>query len=205
MKIGVMGGTFDPIHNGHLMLGEAAYEKFGLDEVWFMPNGNPPHKKKSSIRSDIRDRAAMTALAIEGRPGFKLESYEAGRKEVSYTYETLNHFHELRKEDRFYFILGADSLFSIEGWVHPEEIFSACVILAAFRDEIDTPQEMQVQIDYLKRKYQADIRILNAPMIPVSSRELRKAVEQNQPISGYVPEKVEQYILEEGLYGTKDR
>lgn len=205
MKIGIMGGTFDPIHNGHLMLGEAAYEKFGLDEVWFMPNGNPPHKKKSSIRSDIRDRAAMTALAIEGRPGFKLELYEAGRKDVSYTYETLNHFHELRNEDRFYFILGADSLFSIEGWVHPEEIFSACVILAAFRDEIDTPQEMQVQIDYLKRKYKADIRILNAPMIPVSSRELRKAVEQNQPISGYVPEKVEQYILEEGLYGTKDR
>jgi len=204
MKIGIMGGTFDPIHNGHLALGESALDKFRLDEVWFMPNGNPPHKTKASIRSDIKDRIAMTELAICGRSGFMLELYEAERTEVSYTYKTLEHFRQCRKADIFYFILGADSLFSIEKWMHPERIFASCTILAACRDEIDTPQEMQVQIDYLARKYHADIRILNAPLIPVSSRELREMAGQNQSISGYVPEKVEQYILEERLYGTKD-
>ena len=73
MKIGIMGGTFDPIHNGHLMLGEAAYELFRLDEVWFMPNGNPPHKRRSSIESDVEDRVEMVRLAIEGHDNFKLQ------------------------------------------------------------------------------------------------------------------------------------
>ncbi len=204
MKIGILGGTFDPIHNGHLMLGKAALEKFGLNEVWFMPNGNPPHKESAAIQSGVRDRIAMTALAIEGKPGFRLELYEAKRTEVSYTYETLEYFHRCRRDDTLYFILGADSLFTIESWYHPERIFSACIVLAAYRDEIDTPKEMQAQIDHLREIYQADIRFLSAPMIPVSSHELRKAVREGRQISGYIPERVEQYILEEGLYGTKD-
>lgn len=83
MKIGIMGGTFDPIHNGHLMLGQAAYEAFGLDRVWYMPNGNPPHKETSINGTAIKDRAEMVRLAIAPHRNFRLEMYEANRRDVS--------------------------------------------------------------------------------------------------------------------------
>ena len=104
MKIGIMGGTFDPIHNGHLMLGEAAYEAFELDQIWFLPNGNPPHKKNSRIEADASDRVTMTKLAVSGVPYFRVETYEARRKEVSCTYRTLEYFHEKYPNDQMYFI-----------------------------------------------------------------------------------------------------
>lgn len=205
MKIGIMGGTFDPIHNGHLMLGETALRQFDLDVVWYMPNGKPPHKEASSIGSEIKDRIAMTKLAIEGRKDFRLEEYEASRKKVSYSYETLEYFHQTYPEDSFYFIVGADSLFAIETWVHPERIFPVCTLLAACRDEIDTTEEMYQQIDYLRKKYDAHIELLASPLISVSSSELRKAIASGKSITGYVPQKVEEYIIEEGLYGAENR
>ena len=93
MKIGIMGGTFDPIHNGHLMLGDTARDQFGLDVIWFMPNGRPPHKALDSIGSDTDMRAKMVALAIKDHKSFELQDYELKRKEVSYSYETLEYFH----------------------------------------------------------------------------------------------------------------
>ena len=92
MKIGIMGGTFDPIHNGHLMLGHAAYETFSLDQIWFMPNGNPPHKKSETIKSTAEDRMKMTSLAIAPFPEFVLQPYEALREEVSCSYQTMEYF-----------------------------------------------------------------------------------------------------------------
>lgn len=205
MRIGIMGGTFDPIHNGHLMLGKAALEQFSLDEVWFMPNGNPPHKKSASIQSDAGKRAAMTSLAIEGYPAFRLETYEVCREGVSYSYETLEYFKRSRREDKFYFIIGADSLFAIESWAEPKRIFSVCTILAAYRDEIDTPDKIQTQILYLKEKYGAKIRFLEAPLMKISSHELREMLRQGKNVAGYLPEKVENFIKKEGLYGAKDK
>ncbi len=199
-----MGGTFDPIHNGHLMLGEAALSQFSLDEIWFMPNGNPPHKDRSSIQSDARVRAHMTALAIEGRERFRLELYEAERESVSYSYETLEHFRDSRRGDKFYFIIGADSLLAIETWASPDRVLRACTILAAYRGDMDTPEEMNVQIHYLNEKYDADIRLLRAPLMDVSSRELREAIRRGEDVAAYVPEKVAAYIRKEGLYGRKD-
>ena len=109
MKIGIMGGTFDPIHNGHLMLGQAAYEAFGLDRVWYMPNGNPPHKETSINGTAIKDRAEMVRLAIAPHRNFRLEMYEANRRDVSYSYSTMEYFKGIYPEDEFYFIIGADS------------------------------------------------------------------------------------------------
>lgn len=203
MKIGIMGGTFDPIHNGHLMLGKTALCQFELDEVWFMPNGNPPHKKQSSIQSDVKDRVAMTELAIRGMDRFRVERYEAERKEVSCSWQTLHHFAEENKGDEFFFIIGADSLFAIETWVHPERIFPVCTIVAACRDEIDTAEEMYDQIRYLERKYNARIEFLHSPLMNVSSHELRKMIHAGRSVAEYVPEAVEAYIRKEGLYGTK--
>ena len=202
MKIGIMGGTFDPIHNGHLMLGKEALKQFMLNEVWFMPNGNPPHKKHEAIGSGIKDRCIMTGLAIEGIKGFRLETYEAEQKKVSYSYATLEHFCRCRKEDEFYFIIGADSLFMIESWVKPERIFNSCTLLAACRDEISSPEQMKAQIDCLAEKYAARIKILKAPLMQVSSHELRERIRDGKPFSIYVPEKVAEYIKKEGLYGA---
>ena len=150
MKIGMMGGTFDPIHNGHLHLAQTALTQFDLDQIWFMPNGMPPHKKQSSIESDIHERIAMTQIAIKANKQFYLQEYEAKREKVSYSYKTMEHFRKMYPDDEFYFIIGADSLFSIETWKHPERLFKACIILAACRDEAATKESLNGQIQMLK-------------------------------------------------------
>ena len=127
-----MGGTFDPIHNGHLALGQSAYEQFDLDEIWFMPNGNPPHKDQSSIKMDATIRSHMVELAIADKEAFRLEKYEILKKGVCCSYETMAHFVKQYPENEFYFIIGADSLFALESWVHPELLFPNCILLAAF-------------------------------------------------------------------------
>lgn len=202
MKIGIMGGTFDPIHNGHLMLGKTAYEQFQLDEIWFMPNGRPPHKRQDSIESDAATRTEMVKLAIEGIPGFRIEEYEVKRDAVSFSYETMEHFSFCRREDSFYFIIGADSLFSMETWAYPGRLLSTCTILAACRDDIDTREEMLTQIQYLHKKYNASIELLKAPMMHISSHELRQMIREGRKISGLIPKRVEEYIEKEGLYGA---
>lgn len=200
MKIGIMGGTFDPIHNGHLMLGETAYHQFQLDKVWYMPNGNPPHKKQSNIGMDAMTRMEMVKLAIDGIDYFELQDYEVMKESVSPTYQTLAHFKEIYPDDTFYYIIGADSLFAIERWLHPELIFPNCIILAACRDEIDTSKEMNSQIDYLCQKYDAQIKFLTSPLIDISSSELRQMIRNKQSISGHVPQAVADFIAKEGLY-----
>lgn len=200
MKIGIMGGTFDPIHNGHLMLGETAYHQYQLDKVWYMPNGNPPHKKQSNIGTDALTRMEMVKLAIQGKEYFTLQDYEVMKESVSPTYQTLAHFKEVYPDDTFYYIIGADSLFSIERWIHPELIFPNCIILAACRDEIDTSEEMNAQIDYLCKKYDAQIKFLTSPLVDISSSELREKIKCGQSVSGLVPQAVEEFIKKEGLY-----
>ena len=182
MRIGIMGGTFDPIHNGHLMLGEYAYQQFHLDEVWYMPNGNPPHKSNPEIRKDLQDRAEMTRLAIEEIPYFRLCTYEMDRKETSYSYQTMEYFKETYPQDEFYFIIGADSLFNLETWKCPERLLKTAVILAAYRDDAGAPKEMRRQITYLKEKYACDIRLLRTPVMPVSSSEIRQMIRKRLQI-----------------------
>ena len=200
MKIGIMGGTFNPIHNGHLMLGHAAYEAAGLDQVWFMPNGNPPHKKSSSIESDVEDRIRMTELAIAPYPEFRLELYEARRTEVSCSYSTMEYLKKRYPEDEFYFIICADSLFSNETWRLPERLITTSTKIATYRDEVNTKEEMNARIRYLTEKYDARIRLFVTPLIKVSSHELRKMVKEGKNIAPYVPKDVAVYITRHHLY-----
>lgn len=200
MKIGIMGGTFDPIHNGHLMLGHVAYEAFSLDQIWFMPNGNPPHKKSETIKSTAEDRMKMTSLAIAPFPEFVLQPYEALRAEVSCSYQTMEHFSKIYPDDEFYFIIGADSLMAIETWIHPERIFPTCTILATYRNEVKTKEEMNRQIQYLSEKYHAKIRLLETPLMPVSSHELRASLQSGDSVSEYMPAAVCSYIKQHHLY-----
>lgn len=200
MKIGIMGGTFDPIHNGHLMLGEYAYRKFHLDKVWFLPNGRPPHKDNHKIGSRISDRLAMVSAAISGTDYFELQDYEARRSKVSYSYETMETFKKMFPDDEFYFIIGADSLFALDTWKHPERLLKTCTILAAFRDDANNKQVMDKQIEELSKKYDADIRLLETPIYPVSSHELRRMIEEGEPIKDLVHPDVEKMIHKNNWY-----
>ncbi len=199
MKIGIMGGTFDPIHNGHLMLGEYAYRLFGLDKIWFMPNGNPPHKSDATIESQTKHRVEMVKRAIAGKAYFELQMYEVENKDVNYSYKTMAHFNQVYPEYEFYFIIGADSLFSLEKWVRPDLLLKECVILAAFRDD-KSKDEMQEQIAYLNKKFGADIRLLNTPNVDISSNEIRRKIKEGLSVRELIPETVFQYIEEKELF-----
>lgn len=198
-KIGIMGGTFDPIHIGHLLLGQMAYESFHLDEVWFLPNGNPPHKDAVITEEALEHRVNMVELATENVPYFRMVLYEAKLGTHSYTYETMGKFNKLYPGTQFYFILGADSLFAIEEWAHFREIFPTCIILAAMRDDKDQ-EDMKEQITYLHRKYGANIELLRAPLLEISSTIIRRRAFQKQSVSYMVPDAVANYIVQNNLY-----
>ena len=199
MKIGILGGTFDPIHNGHLMLARHARDVLGMDEVWFMPNGNPPHKTSDSIETNTKHRLAMIQKAINDDTGFVIQSYEIKRKETNYSYLTMEQFKEMYAGYEFHFIIGADSLYAIESWKHPERLMKTCTILAACRED-KNQDDMQKQIAYLKEKYDADIRLMNTEAIDISSTEIRSCVKERGSIEHLVPAAVCEYIKENGLY-----
>ena len=199
MKTGIMGGTFDPIHIGHLLLGEFAYEDFDLDEIWFLPNGNPPHKTTDDSGISLADRIEMVRLATEDIPYFRVNLFEASAQKHSYTFSTMKALRGLYPDHEFYFILGADSLFSIEQWKNFREIFPSCTILAAMRDDKDA-ESMKRQIHYLNDKYSADIRLLQAPLVEISSTTIRRRIERGLSIRYMVPDTVADYIECNQLY-----
>ena len=198
MKIGIMGGTFDPIHIGHLLLGQFAYEDFGLDEIWFLPNGNPPHKQTEEGKKALHNRIEMVRLAIQEKPYFKLCLHEAKETEHSYTYRTMQELC-LYPEHKFYFILGADSLFEIETWKYFREIFPTCTILAAMRDDKNV-EAMLKQMSYLKERYGACIELLRAPLLEISSTSIRNRAFRSLSVYYLVPDAVAKYIQDNHLY-----
>lgn len=200
-KVGIMGGTFNPIHNGHLMIASKAKEQFELDEVLFMPCGVPYMKETEDVESG-EIRAEMTMLAIQDIPVFTLSMMEIEHHGNTYTYETLECLKAAHPDTVFYFILGADSLFNLTNWVHPERIFANCHILAAVRDHKTTAQ-MQEQIELLKKQYQASIFLLRTDYLDISSSDIRRKVALGESIAEDVPEKVAAYITEHKLYQEK--
>lgn len=198
-KIGIMGGTFDPIHNGHLMLGEQAYKEYGLKEVWYMPSGHPPHKKSRNV-TEPAIRLAMTELAVKAYKGFVCSDFEIKRTGYTYTAQTLRLLHEAYPEHSFYFIIGADSLYEIENWYEPDLVLAQAVILTAWREYEEADRSMERQIAYLASKYNADIRTLHCGEMDISSAELRRMIARDQSIADYVPGEVVAYIKAHGLY-----
>ncbi|MBD5449886.1 MAG: nicotinate-nucleotide adenylyltransferase [Lachnospiraceae bacterium] len=197
-KIGIMGGTFNPIHNGHLMLAEEALEQFALDEVLFMPCGVPYMKADQKVESG-QIRAEMTALAIKDYPRFTLSFLELEQAGNTYTYQTLERLKADNPDAAYYFIMGADSLFHIKQWVHPERIFTNCCILAAVRDD-KTTAEMEAMISCLHREYNADVRLLQTEHLDISSSAIRRKTAEGESIAEDVPESVRIYIERKGLY-----
>ncbi len=197
-KIGVMGGTFNPVHYGHLLIAENAYEQYGLEHVFFMPTGRSPHKDGRQIISAAQ-RCEMVRLAIDGNPHFSCSDYETTKADVSYTYLTLQAFTQRFPGTELYFIMGADSLADFEHWLHPEEISRLSTILVAVRDELNIKELMPIR-EHLKKAYHAKIAFINTPGFSVSSRLIRKRVTEHSSIRYLVPDAVEQYIRQHHIY-----
>ena len=198
MKIGVLGGTFDPIHNGHLKIAEAARKKLGLNEVYFMPAAKTPLKEGISI-SAVEHRVKMVRLAIAGKPRFKLSTIELDRPGLSYTADTIA---ELRKqlgaETELYFIIGWDSLSQFARWREPARIIRMCRLVAVPRPGYTMPDRkaLEAAIPGISES----LIVLDKPEIAISATEIRERVARGQSIRRLVPEEVAGYIQKNGLY-----
>ena len=201
-RTGIMGGTFNPIHFGHLLLAETAYQQFGLDEVLIMPTKNPYYKNLTNTATES-DRVNMVRLAIEDNDHFRFSDVELERDGTTYTVETLRNLTQTHPDHRYFFIMGADSLYHIESWKEPEEIVKMAVILVAGRDG-GSSSSLKSQIAYIMNKYDADIRLLESPVLEISSHDLRRRVREKESIRYLLPERVREYIYEHGIYKERD-
>lgn len=218
-RIGIMGGTFNPIHNGHLAIAKKAKEQFLLEKVLFMPSGVPYMKDQREVLP-IQVRCEMTALAIKDMPGFELSEMEASDAALgknTYTCDTLQKLKAADPEADYYFILGADSLYAMEDWKNPALIFQNCTVLAAVRTTVTLsvkdgtsesgmrePGEQQPhlsdQVRYLQEKYHASVKLLEFAGMDISSTQIRAMVKAGKSLQGLVPEAVAVYIWQNHLY-----
>lgn len=222
-RIGVMGGTFNPIHNGHLAVARAAKEQFSLEKVLFMPSGVPYMKNQREVLP-IETRCEMTALAIRNIPGFalsKIEAEDSVQGKNTYTCDTLMKLRHADPDAAYYFIVGADSLYAMESWKNPALIFENCTVLAAVRTEIasfasqaafetgalgqdgdsgNLRERLNSQVRHLREKYHAAIELLAFAGMDISSTQLRERAREGESLRGMVPEAVDAYIRKHHLY-----
>ncbi len=197
-KIGIIGGTFNPIHVGHLIIAEMAFEQYELDKVLFMPASQPPHKIGEPIEEDVY-RVAMVELAINDNPHFDLSLLEINRQGLSYTAMTMEQLADEYKETEFYFIVGGDSIDAIETWREPGKILRLCHMVACIRNQLDT-ERLDQQIEYLNQKYQTRVYKLEVPKIDISSTVIRERLKSHNSVKYLVPDNVIDYIKKHGLY-----
>ncbi|WP_455503645.1 nicotinate-nucleotide adenylyltransferase [Blautia sp.] len=198
-----MGGTFDPIHMGHLILGEQSFEQLHLDKVLFMPSGNPPHKRNRAGRASDGQRVDMVRLAIEDNPHFELSLAEMHETGYTYTYRTLEELKEQNPDTDYYFIIGADSLFTFDEWKEPARICRACTLIVAVRDHASS-DELNQEIKRLSAEYEGHFTLLDTMNIDVSSHQIRSWVSEGKSLKYYVPDPVISYMKENGIYRKKE-
>ena len=196
-KIGIMGGTFNPSHFGHLLLAETAYHQFDLDEILIMPTKNPYYKKLTNTVTE-ENRVEMVRLAIEDNPHFHLSKEELNREGTTYTVETLKNLTTENPDCDYFFIMGADSLYHIESWKEPEAILQMAVIVVAGRG--GSSSSLTSQIEYIENKYDANISLLNSPNLEISSNDIRRRIRAGESIRYLLPQSVADYIYTNHLY-----
>jgi nicotinate-nucleotide adenylyltransferase len=190
-KVGILGGTFDPIHMGHLVLAEQVREKFQLERVIFIPCASPPHKTEQKL-SPADDRFEMTKLALEGNPYFFVSDIELKREGLSYTVETLRELKEFYRDSEIYFLTGSDVLDEITTWKDPEEIYKLAKIVIGVRPGFD---KFDPENHFAKKSI-----IVEITGIDISSTQIREKVRKGESIKYLVPSKVEEYIKNRNLY-----
>lgn len=198
-RVGILGGTFDPIHLGHLITAENAFDAAGLDEVLLMPTGCSYFKEDQKVTPALQ-RYEMTCLAAEGNPHFRATDLETKRPGNSYTAVTLQEMKKLRPQDEFFYIVGADTLVMMSMWKDPQVIFDSCTLLVETRQDEVADSGLEDEAEKLRVAYGAKIVFLPARNIEISSTEIRTRVREGKSIRYLVPDRVEQYIREHGLY-----
>ena len=201
-KIGIMGGTFDPIHNGHLIIAENSRIKFGLDEIIFIPTGMPAHKIKNGIASD-NYRYEMVLLSINSNPYFSISSLEMNREGITYTIDTIKYLMSKNENTEYYFIMGSDSLYNFNKWKDYKELLNLCKFIVAKRPNQNDNKKLREKVKELNNISSNSIQILESPMIDISSTDIRERISFNKSIKYLVPETVELYIEKHGLYRGK--
>ncbi len=196
MKTGILGGTFNPIHNGHLYMAFEAKETLDLDRIIFVPNYIPPHKE--AMDRDPEDVLNMILLAIEEYEDFHLSTYELEKKGLSYTYETLEHFTKIYPNDEIYFIIGEDSYVNFSSWRNPEIILNLAD-LVVFQRELTGKDRTSDAAEFFEKHEKHPI-ILDSLTLEVSSSDIRDRVKSGKEIGYLVPNRVRDYIDEHGLY-----
>lgn len=200
LSLGIMGGTFDPIHYGHLVTAECARHQFALDKVIFVPTGHPPHKKKYPV-TDPMERLYMTRLAVASNPFFEVSAIEAERPGLSYTVDTVKAIRAAYPGARLYFITGADAILEIINWHNVGELLSLCNFIGATRPgyQIENLEGLQS----IPGVDMSRIFTMVIPALAISSTDIRKRRLKGEPIKYLLPEAVEEYIMRKGLYLPK--
>jgi nicotinate-nucleotide adenylyltransferase len=202
VKIGIMGGTFNPVHHGHLVAAGEALSQFNLDKVIFIPSGDPPHKN-SSEETIAEHRYLMTVIATSANKNFFVSRIEIDRKGKSYTVDTLRELKKIYGENTgLYFITGADAILEILSWKKTAEIVRLCSFIAATRPgyNISRIQDLKEKLFKEAKKNVEKIFVMEVPALAISSTDIRQRVKEKRPIDYLVPEGVSNYILKHGLY-----
>ena len=198
--IGIMGGTFDPIHIGHLVTAQEVYERFALDRVIFMVAGRHPLKTEGLTAA--RDRFAMVKRAIVDNDHFEVSDFEVNRDEVTYTVDTLRHLHgEFEDDTEFFFITGADALFDIIEWKDAKQLADLTILVGATRPGYDIERAMK-RHEHAVQSF--DIRTIEVPALAVSSTDIRERVGRGSDVRYLVTDGVAEYIRDRGLYRTEE-
>ncbi|MDP4093641.1 MAG: nicotinate-nucleotide adenylyltransferase [Bacillota bacterium] len=198
-RIGISGGTFDPIHYGHLIISEEIRVNFKLDKVIFIPTGKPPHKSQSEV-TESEHRFNMVNIAIHTNPSFEVSRIEMEREGYIYTIDTMSRLKaELGESSELFFITGADIVWDLPKWKKPEQLFDLCEMIVAYRPGY-LKEDFFSEIEKLKIKYGAKINVAETSIIGISSTEIRNRVRAGNSIKYLVPEDVEKYIHDNNLY-----
>lgn len=199
MKIGILGGSFNPIHNGHLAMAEAARAAHGLDRVLLVPAARPPHKRDDLAPAD--DRLEMVRLAVKGRKGLEASAIEVERPGTSYTVDTLEELARRHPVAEIFFILGADSISELPSWKNVPRIFELARVVAVNRPGVSTELRREDFRDVSPaRLSRLDLDRVTMPPSPCESRRIREAIQRREALAGQLPPAVEEYILRKGLY-----
>ncbi len=196
MKIGIFGGAFNPVHNGHLNIADAFYEDLKLDKMLLIPTANPPHKSGAGLLSGD-DRINMLRLAIENKP-YEISTIEFERNDKSYTYNTLLELKRLYPEADLFLIIGADQIINFEKWYRYSDILDMVTLCASARE---SEEEKQIIIKSAQRLgIQDRFYMSSRAVLRVSSSEIRDKIKNGSDVSKLLPKKVFDYISEKGLY-----
>jgi len=199
MRLGLYGGTFDPVHFAHLLLAETCREQVQLDEVWFVPTGNPPHKTGVEI-SPAKARREMLELALAGLPQFHVSRIEIDRPGPHYTVETLRLLKAERPEDELFLLIGADSLHELHTWREPAEVARLATIVAVNRGNTAALSDSAAGEYAIAPGVNVPVRAVSMPPIGISATDLRRRVAEERSIRFQTPRAVEQYIRAHRLY-----